>query len=227
MPVVCGRIATTTPLEQIAQAVGARGPLPPWRPRYNQPPGEPIPNVIEEGGERRIAAIVWGLPTRHGSRYINVTAEKLARSAGYTPGRSLIFVDGFYEWDKRRRQPYYIRARNGHPLPLAAVVGSAGRPGCAVITTAANDAIARVHHRMPAVIPRAAWDAWLDPAWTDRAQLHALLRPWPLEWIELYPVSKAANNPRHDAPDSIAPDPAACAREAVGAIPDAATQRGE
>ncbi len=58
---MCDRVATLTLLEQIAAVVGALGPIPPFRPRYNQPPGEPIANVLVYGGRRRIEPLFWGV----------------------------------------------------------------------------------------------------------------------------------------------------------------------
>lgn len=199
---MCGRASTTTPLEQIAALVGARGPLPPWRPRYNQPPGEPVANVVETGGVRRIDAFVWGIQGRDPKRpFINVRAESIARSRAFACRRSLIFVDGFYEWD-RHKQPYYVRLRDNAPFALAAVYDdSPERSRFAIITTTPNRTIARVHNRMPAVLPADAWNAWLDPEYPDSGELRGWLRPFPEQSLSMYPVSKLVNRPANDRPE--------------------------
>lgn len=205
---MCGRASTTTPLEQIAALVGARGPFPPWRPRYNQPPGEPVANVIEMHGSRRIEPFLWGMAAKAGaSRYINATAERLSKASRFTAQRGLFFVDGFYEWDRKTRQPYYIYARNRHPIPLATVYRrSTEGASCAVITTQPNELVARVHNRMPAVIPQTAWDAWLDADMTDSKKLGEILRPASADWFTMHPAPRTVNSPKNDRPELIEPD---------------------
>jgi putative SOS response-associated peptidase YedK len=47
-----------------------------------------------------------------------------------------------------------------------------------IITVDANADVAPIHERMPALLGRETWDAWLDPA-TPYAQAQAMLRPAP------------------------------------------------
>lgn len=47
---------------------------------------------------------------------------------------------------------------------------------CVILTTAASEAVASVHDRMPAVLAPSAWAAWLDPQLTDGAKALELLR---------------------------------------------------
>lgn len=214
---MCGRVSTLTPLEQIAHSVGARGPLPPWRPRYNQPPGEPVPIVLQFEDRRRIEPLFWGMPSRSsGRRYVNATAERLSEARTFTRQRGLFFVDGFFEWHDKTRQPYYIYTRHGRPLPLAVVYTRSNEPAsCAVITTAPNESIARIHNRMPVVVAREAWSTWLDPEITDSLPLGEILRPAPPEWFEIHAAPQTVNSPKNDVPAVIAPDPDIVDRERV------------
>lgn len=203
---MCGRVSITTPLEQIAHLVRARGPLPAWRARYNYPPGESIANVIESNGIRRIENYVWGLlasDKRHA--YVNVKAETLPNRRAFADRRSLVFVEGFYEWDKAKN-PYYVRARDHTPMALAAIYDrSPEQVRCAVITTKPNEAIAEVHHRMPVIVPHEAWKAWLDTRYPDYEELQAMVRPLPSNLLEIYPVSKMVNSPKNDGPELLCP----------------------
>ena len=47
---------------------------------------------------------------------------------------------------------------------------------------------------------------WLDPVTTDPAALSQLLKPYPVELMEGYCVSRAVNSPVNDSPECIAPD---------------------
>ncbi|MFL6654078.1 MAG: SOS response-associated peptidase [Sulfurifustis sp.] len=203
---MCGRASTTTPPEQIAALVGARGPFPPWRARYNQPPGEPVANVVESNGVRSIEAFVWGIPGKDPKRpYVNIRGEGVAKSRSFRHRRSLVFVDGFYEWD-RHKQPYYVRRHDRRPFALGAVYDeSMKRRRFAIITTAPNRTIGQVHNRMPAILPETAWKAWLDPLYPDYDELTALLQPYPDSPLEIYPVSRAVNSPKNDRPELLDP----------------------
>ena len=69
-----------------------------------------------------------------------------------------------------------------------------------MITTEATDAAGHIHDRMPMVIPRAALDAWLDPALTDPDAALDLLSVTEAEALEAYAVSTAVNSVQNNDP---------------------------
>ena len=71
---------------------------------------------------------------------------------------------------------------------------------CAIITTAANELVAELHDRMPAILLDDFHDAWLDPT-TDRAILTRMLNPFPSLRMKTYPVSSSVNSPDNDSAD--------------------------
>lgn len=78
-------------------------------------------------------------------------------------------------------------------------------PSAAVITTAANRLVSSIHDRMPVLLPREAWDDWLDTDVKELAYLHSLLGPPPDDVLAMHPVSIRVNSVRNDGPDLIAP----------------------
>ena len=58
---------------------------------------------------------------------------------------------------------------------------------------------------MPVLLPREAWDDWLDPAVDDREYLLSLLGPAPDDVLGMYAISTRVNNVRNDGPELIAP----------------------
>lgn len=80
-----------------------------------------------------------------------------------------------------------------------------------VIVTDANALLRPIHDRMPVILDSGDYEAWLDVGRLDRARLEALLRPYPAEGMEAYPVSPRVNNPRVD--DELCAVPAALAEE--------------
>ena len=71
------------------------------------------------------------------------------------------------------------------------------------ITTEANQATRHVHERMPVILDRADFAAWLDPL-TPPAALHELLRPCLPVRVALHPVGAAVGNVRNDGPELVA-----------------------
>jgi putative SOS response-associated peptidase YedK len=68
-----------------------------------------------------------------------------------------------------------------------------------IITTDANALAAPIHDRMPVIIDPNDFDTWLS---TPSPPEH-LLRPYPAEAMESYPVSTWVNSPAHDDPRCI------------------------
>ena len=74
---------------------------------------------------------------------------------------------------------------------------------CAILTTAANEAIRHLRERMPVILDRADFAAWLDQL-TPAPALHELLRPCRADHIALYSVAPLVGNVRNDGPQLVA-----------------------
>lgn len=160
-------------------------------------------------------------------------ADKPAFRYAFRHRRCIVPADGFYEWSKppgdARKQPWYIHRPDGEPLAFAGLweqwrghlpgesvsgTGTAeegsGSPevtlrSVTIITGDANAEMARVHDRMPVILPHSAWAEWLDPATEDTAALQSLLVPAPAELLVLQAVSTEVNNVRNNGPELIDP----------------------
>ena len=62
-----------------------------------------------------------------------------------------------------------------------------------------------LHDRMPVILPPDHYASWLDRAQRDPAPLLALLGELAEPPLEQHPVGRRVNDPRHDAPDCLAP----------------------
>jgi putative SOS response-associated peptidase YedK len=230
---MCGRFVSASAPDEIARYFDAAAPEALLEPSYNVAPTNDVYAVLDDGGVRRVGAFHWGLvpgwakDPKVGSRMINARAETLASKNAYKPAlkrrRCLIPADGFYEWkklaDAKRKQPYFAHRPDGEPLAFAGLWevwrgpkdadGERGEAlhSCTIITTTANETMAEVHDRMPVILPRSAWDAWLDPTNDDLETLGKLLVPAPAGLISLRPVSTQVNNVRNKGPELV--DPAA------------------
>jgi putative SOS response-associated peptidase YedK len=67
----------------------------------------------------------------------------------------------------------------------------------------ASDDLAAIHDRMPLVLPRSAWDAWLDPS-VGAEGASALLGAAP-EPMRSREVSTLVSNVNNDSPALLAP----------------------
>ncbi|MCH7594904.1 MAG: SOS response-associated peptidase family protein, partial [Chloroflexi bacterium] len=76
---------------------------------------------------------------------------------------------------------------------------------CAIITTGPNALMEPIHDRMPVILDAEAEALWLDPATDDPVRLVSLLRPYPAEEMEAYPVSTVVNSAREDRPEMVEP----------------------
>ena len=65
-----------------------------------------------------------------------------------------------------------------------------------------------IHDRMPVILDPEAETRWLDPQVVEGAAVLPLLRPFPAERMEAYPVSTLVSSPQNDGPALIEPAPA-------------------
>jgi putative SOS response-associated peptidase YedK len=76
---------------------------------------------------------------------------------------------------------------------------------CTIITTPANDTVSPVHDRMPLVLDRADWEAWLRPGPLEADELAFLLRTPPPRLLEAYEVSSEVNASSSEGPQLVEP----------------------
>ncbi|QYK42823.1 MAG: SOS response-associated peptidase [Paracoccaceae bacterium] len=96
---------------------------------------------------------------------IEEAREKPTFRAVWRKGRCLIPAGGYYEWTGERgaRQPHVILSAGNAQTLFFAGLASRWRDllTCTILTRAANDSIAGLHHRMPVILDAEERDAWL------------------------------------------------------------------
>lgn len=211
---MCGRFALSIIPARFQLVFECEAP-PDYEPHWNIVPDLPILTVLMRDGERRARPLFWGLlppwarDPKDKGRQINARSESVFDKRMFKDavlrGRCLIPADGFYEWQRGEgpSQPFFIRRKDGEPMALAGIrrrrhFDEGEVESCAVLTMAAHETIAGIHHRMPVMLPPELWSAWLDPANDERGTVEPLIRVLEPEAIEAYEVSRAVNNPRND-----------------------------
>jgi putative SOS response-associated peptidase YedK len=62
-----------------------------------------------------------------------------------------------------------------------------------------------IHDRMPVLIARDDFAAWLEPDETEFERATAVLKPAPEDWLEAYEVSPRVNKFENDDAENVAP----------------------
>ncbi len=220
---MCGRYDCHSEIEIIAKLFDVEDVACDFAPNYNVAPAQNIPIVVYEGNKSRLLLSRWGfLPswakdTKTGYAMINARAETIDSLTSYREAffktRCLVVADGYYEWQRQAgmKIPYYIRLRSGVPMAFTGLYNywkspeGEGLCTSTIVTTDANELMAQIHNRMPVILHHADFAPWLNSEVHDRDILKALLKPFPSEELEAYPVSSRVNSPRSNSPDNIKP----------------------
>ncbi len=187
---MCGRMLSTSSASELVDYFDVDvAPQLDLRPDYNVAPTRDVAIVRDASDGRHLDMAHWGLvpgwakDPSGSSRLINARAETVATKPSFRSAfkrkRCLVPADGFYEWQavegRRTKQPYLVTMADGTPLSFAGLWETWHAPdgetlrSCTIITCPANATMTMIHHRMPVILPKGAWDSWLDP---DRRDAH-------------------------------------------------------
>lgn len=223
---MCGRYAIRVDAETLAQRFHLSTPELPLpvelaSPRYNVAPTQTMPVVVRDDRGAHLAPMRWGLVPRWakdpsaGAKMINARAETLIEKPTFRPllrsRRCVVPASGFFEWERSSRTPYFIQVRDEPVFGFAGLYDvwsgpdGAPLPTYTIITTAANELVAPIHDRMPAILRPEDEGEWLDPANAKAEELLPLLRPYAPVDMALYAVSRDVNSPRNDRADLLLP----------------------
>jgi putative SOS response-associated peptidase YedK len=203
-----------------------------------RPPRTANGSKSAEPPERQLRVLRWGLVPSWakdpaiGNRMINArmetVAEKPAYRRAFASRRCLLPADGYFEWyptdektksGKPRKQPFFIRPKDGGVLAMAGLYEiwkdptrdeddpEAFRWTCTVLTTEAEDTLGRIHDRMPLMVEPDRWASWLDAGMSGKDDLLSLLVPAAPGRLEAFPVSRAVGNVKNNGPTLVEPIP--------------------
>ncbi|MBU2962581.1 SOS response-associated peptidase [Citreicella sp. C3M06] len=216
---MCGRYAITLAPEAMAQMFDAApaNDLPPV-PNFNVCPTVQVATVRSADGVRSLAPMRWGFVPHwyktlsDGPLLINARAETLAEKPAFRAAararRCLIPASGYYEWTKDadgKRLPWYIQPADETALVFAAIwqdweVDGAQLRTCAIVTTQAQGAMAKIHHRMPVILRPEDWPLWLGETGHGAARL---MQPAPEGRLRWHRVASEVNSNRASGPQLI------------------------
>jgi len=214
---MCGRYTLTTgDHQQLAQRFGAMMPSEGGLERFNVAPTEEAVAVVNgKTGDREAHLLRWSLvpgyakslkggPPMFNARSETITTKAPFKALAAKPrNRCLIVADGFYEWlrpeDKKApRVPFRFTVDDGAPFAFAGLWTWSKPEGewlasCTILTTTPNPLVARLHDRMPVILPGPeAEDAWLsDDLGPD--DVLALCAPLDADRMQVAPANPRMN----------------------------------
>jgi putative SOS response-associated peptidase YedK len=197
--------------------------------RFNVAPTEAIAVVVVgKSGEREAHRVRWGLvpgyakSLKAGPPMFNARAETIAEKRPFKDllakprGRCLILADGFYEWlrpedRKGARVPFRFTVDDGAPFAFAGLWGWSKPEGewlasATLLTTRPNPLVARLHDRMPVILPGPDEEAaWLSPGLQPEDAVE-LCRPLDASRMQSVPANPAVNRSGldHEGPELLA-----------------------
>ena len=214
---MCGRFAFYSPSEAAVALFGVSTSIA-VEPRYNIAPTQYVAAIRDgDNKERELVMLRWGLvpfwakDPSIGNRMINARAETVAEKpayrAAYRHRRCVVLADGFYEWcrDGDVKTPHFISLASGEPFALAGLWESwtdkesgDSMQTSTLITTAANEFMTPLHHRMPVILESNTAGEWLAGSNDLLDDVAAITPP-----LQAWPVDRRVNNARNEGDELI------------------------
>lgn len=215
---MCGRMTITDPHSAMVEVFGAAPANDlPVVPNYNVCPTVPVGAITSNGGTRHYRAMRWGFiphwykQANGGPLLINARAETIAEKPAFKVAcrtrRCIIPASGFYEWTRLEdgtKLPWYIQRTDTTPLAFAAIWQDWGDLGAtaAIVTTAANVAMGKIHHRIPVILEPEHYGLWLGE---DGKGAATLMQATTEDTLTFHRVDRAVNSNRATGPELIDP----------------------
>jgi putative SOS response-associated peptidase YedK len=190
---MCGRYRRRSDKQRIAELFAASADLEElyFGPEDDVAPGSMQPVIrINDDGERKIEIMRWGFKREDGKLLFNARAEGIADAnfwkKSFSLRRCIVPADSFFEWEKaqqgkKRKFEFTIQGRK--PFGMAGLWAPWKNPKTnqwedtfAIVTVEANETMAPVHNRQPAILAPRDYQEYLENA--ERAPIH-LLRVFP------------------------------------------------
>ena len=206
---MCGRYVQTKRARDHARLLAIREEMEALRPEtWNLAPSTPSLVVRAKPTGLTSDWLSWGfqnsatVTVKPINARIETAASKALFREAWKTRRCVIPADGWYEWQVTRngKQPYYFYQKNGEPLFFA---GLWAGETFAILTTAAEGDLARIHDRRPLAFGVERGREWIEQL--PKSEGSVVARAVSSAEIAFHPVSTGVNSPRHDGPDLIHP----------------------
>ena len=156
-------------------------------------PTDLVPVLINQNNEKKYQLLKWGFPMHKekNSLLINAKGETLAEKFTFKnlieSKRCLIPASAFYEWKAvgKHKYKYLIKTLDKPYFYMAGLYNTfidlQGNPyNCfVIITTAANEQMSAIHHRMPLILgEEKEAEQWVNIASSGFNEIKGLIKPY-------------------------------------------------
>ena len=191
-----------------------------YEPNYNIAPSQHSNVIIQQKDKITLKRMQWGLipewssSSSNSHRMINARAETILEKPSFKnliqKNRCLVLADGYYEWDQKTSQPYYIFQPKNKIIAMAGLWTKWSQSNSenlftyTIITKNSIKKISNVHSRMPTIISKNNIKNWLDYKNANISNLFTELQNHKPK-LEFYPVSKLVNSINNNSYDCTKP----------------------
>ena len=207
---MCGRIGlvelTWRQLVSVLRAEVAPEHQERFRPRHNLAPAQEAWICRQVEDRREIVPATWGFRSFPGAGPLIINARSETAAAMKTfrrpfqEQRCVVPASGFFEWKRGEESGPHWFTSSAELLLMAGLYREGPDGLCfVVLTTAANETMRPIHHRMPVLLSPDGAQAWLDRPDQD------LLRPAPDGYLNSRRVSRKVNSVGFDGPECLEP----------------------
>jgi putative SOS response-associated peptidase YedK len=195
----------------------------PPSPRFNIGPNQIVPIFVLDDEPKTVATEArWNLIPAFEPGGLssvlrtNARSEEVLTKPSYRDAiqrrRCLVPCDGFYEWEHlqggRVKLPWAFELPERRPFTMAGLWerGNDARPPTfTILTTRPNDLVARIHNRMPVMLPDDAAHRWIASGPMTKESLAPFIEPFPSEAMRSYRVNPLLNSVRQESAEAAAP----------------------
>jgi putative SOS response-associated peptidase YedK len=158
----------------------------------------------------------WAKEKSVGSKMINARVETLEEKPAFKHAleqrRCIVPFDGFFEWKKTPygRIPHYIFCKDQAIFAIAGLwekwldANGVLLQSFTLITLPANEFMAPIHDRMPAIMSPQNEAQWINPSLTVEEAL-SFLQPYSSDLMDAYTVSERVNKVANNDADLLQP----------------------
>jgi putative SOS response-associated peptidase YedK len=215
---MCGRFTVTRSIRQIQERfdvpnADVKKAEDLFSPNYNVAPTDRVPVVLFDGTQNRLELMRWGLippwakDEKSGAPLINARDDGIAEKPAFRDSipsqRCLVVADGFYEFHAvgKTKRPIRYVLRDKSLFAFAGLYAKWIKPdantillSCTIITTEPNSIVARIHNRMPVILPKESEKHWLDPRLESYGDIKRFLLPMDASAMAEYYANPAVNS---------------------------------
>jgi len=212
---MCGRFALYSSFQAIKDYADLLNEIEEINANYNIAPGQEIPIIRRQNNQNILRYYKWGLipfwakDEKISYKLINSRSETIAEKPSFRYAfqkrRCLIPANGFYEWRKSDKQPFYVRLKDRELFTFAGIWEMWKSPtgkqiySCSIITTSSNNIMDKIHNRMPVILSKEQEENWLRS--NSKNDLQEMLKPYTDNNMELIPISNEVNSVKNNYPE--------------------------